>query len=264
MFISAIRTPLIVADSDLFSIFTQSPALLDTPLADGDVVCVVSKVVALTQNRVVALDQVEPGPAAVAAANRHISPALAQLIFDEADQVFPVAGPYWLTIKDHIFIPNAGIDLSNTAPGTAILWPQNGWQWTAEFRLRLMAHYGLARLGVVLVDSHVIPLRRGVTGIALAFAGFEGVQKEVGSPDLHGRPLEVTYKSVADDLAAAAVLLMGEADEQTPFARVQNAPVIFTDRPIDPAEVSIERERDLFSVLQPITGSAVPSSPEPR
>ena len=72
-----------------------------------------------------------------------------------------------------------------------------------------------------MTDSHVTPLRRGVTGLALAYAGFEGVESQVGKPDLHGHPLRFTEKAVADDLAAASVLVTGEAGESTPFAVVR-------------------------------------------
>jgi coenzyme F420-0:L-glutamate ligase / coenzyme F420-1:gamma-L-glutamate ligase len=246
MKIRAIGAPLIEAGADLLTILTEA---LPAPLGEGEVVCVASKVAALAQNRVVDLSQVSPTPAAYAAANRHIPPALAQVILDEADQAFPTPGPYWLTIKENIFIANAGVDLSNAPEGTAILWPENVWAWAAGFRRQLMAHFGVKRLGVVVVDSHLIPLRRGVTGIALAFAGFEGLQKEVGAPDLYGRPLEVTYKSTADDLASAAVLLMGEGAERTPFAVARGAPVQFTDREIDSAEVAMTPQHDLFAVL---------------
>lgn len=246
MEITAIQTPIIEPRADLFAILT---GVLDAPLVDGDILCIASKVVALAQDRVARLDQIEPSAAAHDVANPHISPALAQVILDEADQAFPVPGPFWLTIKDNIFIANAGVDLSNTPRGTAVLWPQDAWQWAAEFRRRLLQHYGLTRLGIVIADSHLIPLRRGVSGIALAFAGFEGVQKEVGAPDLFGRPLAVTYKSTADELAAAAVLIMGEGAERTPFARARRAPIQFTDRDIDPTEVVMQREQDLFAVL---------------
>ncbi|MEX1019668.1 MAG: coenzyme F420-0:L-glutamate ligase [Litorilinea sp.] len=251
MEIFALRTPLIQPHTDLLTTLTQAldAQVPNVPLVDGDIVCIASKVVALAQGRVVELARVTPSAAAQAAANHHISPALAQVILDEADRAFPVPGPFWLTVKDNIFIANAGVDLSNAPKGTAILWPHATWEWAADFRRQLMAHFGVARLGVVVADSHLIPLRRGVTGIALAFAGFEGIQKEVGVPDLFGRPLAVTYKSTADDLAAAAVLVMGEGAERTPFAVARAAPVQFTDRPIDPAEVTIDLTEDLFAVL---------------
>ena len=102
-----------------------------------------------------------------------------------------------------------------------------------------MSHYKAENIGVVVTDSHLTPLRRGVTGVAIAYSGFEGIQSEIGRPDLFGKPLEVTEKAVADDLASAAILEMGESGESTPFALIRGAPVIFTNREINPTEMFI-------------------------
>ena len=113
-------------------------------------------------------------------------------------------------------------------------------------KIRLARHGAKKRpyYHIVVADSHVIPLRRGVTGIALAFAGFEGVQKEVGSPDLFGRPLEVTQIAVADELAAAASFLMGQADEAAPVVLVRGAGLRVGDQG---SEVLIRpKSEDLF------------------
>jgi dihydrofolate synthase / folylpolyglutamate synthase len=116
-----------------------------------------------------------------------------------------------------------------------------------EFRWRLQAHYGIDALGVVLTDSRLTPLRRGVTGVAIAYAGFEGVESEVGKPDLFGRPLKVTHKAVADALATTAVLVSGESAEGRPFTLIRSAPVIFTDREIDPREMEVKPQDDLYA-----------------
>ena len=102
-------------------------------------------------------------------------------------------------------------------------------------------------MGVVVTDSHLTPLRRGVTGLAIAYSGFEGIQSEIGKPDLFDKPLEVTEKAVADDLASVAVFVMGESDESIPFAVVREAPAIFTGRQIDPIETFINPKLDLYA-----------------
>lgn len=245
MQITAIRTPLIQNGDDLLSIFIEA---LDESLHSGDVVAVVSKVIALAQGRVVDLATVEPSPAALALSSQY--PVLAELLLREADAVLGgVAGiPFFLTLKGGLLTPNAGVDWSNAPAGSAILWPHDPWTWARTFWEGLRAHFGLADLGVVVTDSHLTPLRRGVTGIALAWAGFEGIESQIGAHDLYGRPLTVTEKAVADDLAAATVLLTGEADERLPFARVRGAPLRFSDRVIDPREAAIDPAIDLYAV----------------
>ena len=173
---------------------------------------------------------------------------MAELVLQEADQLFDVEGGLvYLAYKDNLLVANAGIDLSNAPEGCAILWPERPWEWARAFRQGLKAHFGLIDLGVVVTDSHLMPLRRGVTGLAVAYAGFEGVQSEIGKLDLFGRPMELTEKAVADDLASASVLVTGEAGERTPFAVIRKAPVTFTDRVIDPHEGFIDPRVDLYA-----------------
>ena len=252
MQISTLQTPVIGPGQDLFTVLT---AALEGPLQERDIVCVTSKVVAMEQGRVVTLADVRRSPAAEQlpplrpAVDPAVQVALAALVLQEADAVFATDGPVYLTLKHNIFIANAGIDLSNAPAGCAILWPEQPWQWAKAFRGKLQVEYRLQELGVIVTDSHVTPLRKGVTGLALAYAGFEGVQNEQGKPDLFGRPLEFTAKAVADDLASVAVLMMGEAGESTPFALIRAAPVGFTDRAIEPVETTIDPQIDLFAPI---------------
>jgi len=259
MDVITIRTPVIVPtvghSQDLLPTLTQA---LDraavTPLRDGDVLCITSKVVAVAQGRVVRLSDVEPSPEARTMRRLRYSkdfdahPELAELVLREADALFVGEGGHvYITLKGWVWIANAGLDLSNAPAGTAILWPAAPWAWAAEFRTRLKALYGVSQLGILLTDSRLTPLRRGVTGVAIAYAGFEGIQSEVGKPDLFGRPLKVTEKAVADDLASVAILIGGESAESTPFTLVRGAPVIFTDREIDPREAFIKPQDDLYA-----------------
>ena len=101
-------------------------------------------------------------------------------------------GFVYLTLKEYVFIANAGIDLSSVPEGYAVLWPEEPWAWVGEFRRRLIDYFSLGELGVWMTDSHLLPLRCGVTGIALAFSGFGGVESQIGKPDLYGKPLQVT------------------------------------------------------------------------
>ena len=102
-------------------------------------------------------------------------------------------------------------------------------------------------VGVIVTDSHLTPLRRGVTGLAIAYSGFAGVQSEIGKPDLFGKPLRVTEKAVADNLASVAILVMGESGESTPFTLIRGAPAIFTDREIKAMEAYIDPTIDLYA-----------------
>lgn len=249
MEIKTIRTPIIETGEDLFTVFLDA---VNEPLQEMDIVCVTSKVISLEQERVVSLAEVKPSAKACRMKKLEYSkdfeahPELAELVLREADKVLE-NGFVYLTLKDNIFIANAGIDLSNVPGGYAVLWPEKPWEWARNFRQKLKVHYHLENVGVIVTDSHLTPLRRGVTGLAIAYSGFEGIQSEIGKPDLFGQPLEVTEKAVADDLASIAVLMMGESGECTPFTLVREAPVIFTGRKIDPMETFINPKLDLYA-----------------
>jgi len=178
---------------------------------EDDVIAVTSKVVSIWQGRCV--------PAAAV-------PDKDALIKKEAEWFLDrrrVPGEHVIhTLKEHTLIPSAGIDASN-ADGHYILWPKEP-QKTAFRMLRWFKKtYRCRRLGLIITDSHSAPFRRGTLGFALAWTGFEPLYDYRGAKDLFGRELSVTQANVADALAAAAVLLMGEGSEQTPLAIIRGA-----------------------------------------
>jgi coenzyme F420-0:L-glutamate ligase len=248
-----IVTPLITVDSDLETVLLES---LDHPLHDGEVVCVASKVIAIAQQRLVNLSQVKISdqakklPPLVHPKDPATRLALAELVVREADHIFPFENAFvYLTLKDHALVANAGIDLSNVPPGHAVLWPEDPWNWANQFRRLLMSHFGLSQMGVIVTDSHLSPLRRGVTGMAIAFSGIVGIQSEIGMEDLYGKPLAFTEKAIAHDLASTAVLISGEANECSPLAVIDQAPVMFTDETFDPQQLMIDPAIDIFAAI---------------
>jgi len=114
-----------------------------------------------------------------------------------------------LTIKRNILAPSAGIDESN-AEGHYILWPKDPQKTANEIRAYLRKKYRLKKLGIIITDSRTLPLRWGTIGVCLAYSGFKSLNNYIGKKDLFGRKLNVTQSNVADSLAVAAVLAMGE------------------------------------------------------
>lgn len=221
------------------SVFAILDAYLPT-LHAGTVVAITSKIIALCQGRVVPIGTVE----------KHT------LIAQEAEYFLPPDPQrryrLTLTIKHGLLIPTAGIDESN-GDGFYVLWPHAPQQTANELRAYLQHRFGCRHLGVIITDSRTVPLRRGVTGMALAYSGFRALNSYVGTVDLFGRPLKMTHVNVVDALAAAAVLVMGEGSEQTPLAVVRDLPfVAFQDR--DPSleelqELRIALQDDLYAPL---------------
>jgi len=153
----------------------------------------------------------------------------------------------WLTIKDNVVMPSAGIDESN-ADGKIILLPKDSFKAAHDIRERLKKHYKIKNLGVIITDSRSLPLRGGIVGVALGYEGFCGVRDYRGTSDIFGRILKVSRTDVADSLATAAVLLMGEGSEQQPLAIITGAPVEFIDK-IDKKELYIDPKEDIYQPL---------------
>ena len=199
---------------------------IDEPL----IIAVTSKIVSLAENRLVSKTAISKQ----------------DLIAAEADHNFGEVGHgCFLTIKHGLFIPSAGIDESNSESGDYILYPEDPFRSARELGMSLRTLWGIEKLGVVFTDSHTTPLRRGVTGISLGTWGFRGVTNLIGSPDLFGRRIEMTTVNVADGLAAAATLMMGEANECRPLALIKGGEVTFTED-IDFNEVAIPLLDDLY------------------
>jgi coenzyme F420-0:L-glutamate ligase len=153
-------------------------------------------------------------------------PEFAEIIRQEADRICGGVEKAVLTVKNGILTANAGIDNKNAPNDCVVLWPKDPPKWANHFRQQIESKTGM-RIAVLVVDSGLVPLRIGTSGLALAVAGFMPVREYRGRKDLYGKPILITRHAVADDLASAAHLLMGESSERHPIVLIRNAPVDF-------------------------------------
>lgn len=156
------------------------------------------------------------------------------------------------TIIHHAFIGAAGIDKSN-AGGSYVLLPKNPQRNANALFQYLKQRFGVEEIGVLITDSHSTPMRRGASGIALAYCGFKGLRDYRGTPDVFDRKLVMEQANIPDALAAAAVLVMGEGNEQTPLALIEQVPhIVWNDRVPTSRELGqffVNLEDDIFSPL---------------
>ena len=244
-----IKTPLIRPGDPITQIIYKSITGQQLKLQNGDVLVIAETPVAAAQGRLRRLEQVAPSPTARRLAKRYdLEPELAQLILEEADEILGGIPHVLLTIKYNILMANAGIDHSNAPPGHVVLLPANPTQeaWRIKNQLERLAG---CRIAVIIADSRTQPLRLGTVGLALAVAGLEPVRDLRGRPDLYGRPLRITRSAIADNLASAAQLLLGEADEQIPAVLIRGAPVTLTQNPIPPQAMTIPPNRCLYLAI---------------
>jgi len=238
MFIKSVKTrPFLPPQDDLLSLLKES--LSSLKLKEGSVFVITSKIVSIWQGRCIKIEDV---------------PNKDDLIKKEADFYLDREevphGYVMLTMIDNLLIPTAGIDESN-AKGYYILWPKNPYQAAKEIYGFLKESYNIKNLGVILSDSHCTPLRWGTTGIAIAYYGFYPLKDYRGAEDIFGREMKITQSNKVDGLAAAAVCLMGEGNERTPIAIIEDADFLefkeFNPRKNDP--LMIDRHEDIYSPL---------------
>jgi coenzyme F420-0:L-glutamate ligase/coenzyme F420-1:gamma-L-glutamate ligase len=213
-------------------------------LAEGDVVVVAQKAVSKAEGRIVALAAVAPSARAVELAGPDGDPAHLEVILRETQNVVRSRPPLLIAETRHGFVcASAGVDTSN-APldGTLVLLPVDPDASARRLRERLAELAGVAP-AVVVSDSFGRAWRQGTTDVALGVAGFAPLRDLRGTPDASGRMLQTTQIAVADEIAAAAELVMGKASA-IPAAVVRGVDL----PPGDGAarELVMPRERDLF------------------
>ncbi len=198
---------------------------------DGAVLIVTSKIVALSEGRTtVKTDQ----------ASRE------KIIIEESDFAMPTKYT-WLTIKDGMVMMSAGVDESN-ADGKIILLPKDSFKQAAAIRKYFVRKYALKKFGVIITDSRCLPLRAGIVGVALGYAGFKGIKSYKGAADIFGRIMQFSQVDVADSLATAAVLCMGEGKEQKPLAMISGAELEWSNT-VKHDELWIDPKEDVYQPL---------------
>lgn len=241
--------PRVRPGDDLATIVLDALAAEDEVPADGDVVVLAQKIVSKSEGRYRHLAAVTPSADAVALARAAQKDArLVELILGEAQEVLRHR-PGVLVVVHRLgyVLANSGIDASNIdpdqEPDTVLLLPEDPDRSAAELRAALRARTG-ADIAVIINDSLGRAWRNGTMGVALGAAGIPALVDLRGRPDLFGRALRITEIGLADEVAAAASVVMGQADEGRPI-------VLLRGLPYDLGEGSGEeliraRETDLF------------------
>lgn len=230
MIIYAKKTRIFKAKDSLADfIFREIPKI-----KNGSILVITSKIMALSQGRFV--EKIR---------NRKEKE---EWVKKESDNFYKTKWCY-LTLKEGHWCANAGIDESNAENGGIIFWPDNVYEEAESLRKKILKKYKIKNLGILVTDSRIFPLRSGVTGVALGYAGFQGLRNYIGKKDIFGRKLKMTKTNIADSLASAAILVMGEGNEKSPLAVIEDAPVTFSNKKINKKELQIRPENDIYRKL---------------
>jgi coenzyme F420-0:L-glutamate ligase / coenzyme F420-1:gamma-L-glutamate ligase len=222
--------PLVERGDDVPALIAGALVAAGVALADGDVLVVTSKMLSRAEGRFVELPRVEPSPRAMVLAREvNKDPRAVELILRESIAVSRKA-PGVLVVRHRLgfVVANAGIDASNAVPSDArpgsgpwaLLLPVAPDASAAAIRARVAADSGRS-VGVVVTDSFGRPFRVGTVGAAIGVSGFPPVWDRRGEADLFGRALEQTITALADQVAAAADLVAGQAAEGRPLVLVR-------------------------------------------
>lgn len=241
-----LKSDLKTMEFDLYETLIDSLKRSEITLENGDVLVISSKYVANSQGRLIDYEYVIPSAESKSLATKfHLNPKIAEVILRESDTIFGGVPGFVITSADKILAPNAGIDKSNAQKGKLILYPTDAYLVAEQLRRKFFLNFQI-HVGIIIIDSRLMPARVGTSGVALACAGIEPLSDIRGQKDLHGNPLKVTFQAVADNLASIANLKMGEGSDSTPFAVIKNAGVRITDRKISKHEMAISHDQCVY------------------
>ena len=241
--------PTIRADHDLAAVIAAAIERSGIELRDNDILILAQKIVSKAEGRAVSLSTVTPSARArELAAQTNKDPRLVELILRESAEVLRCRPGILIVVHRLGFVlANAGIDASNVeaADGqeTVLLLPADPDASAANLRARIRESLGVD-VGIIINDSFGRAWRLGTIGTAIGVAGLPGLLDLRRSPDRSGRPLRVTEVGIADEAAAAASLLMGQAAEGRPIVHMRGFP--YAPRPGTAAELIRPKQMDMF------------------
>ncbi|KXA99157.1 hypothetical protein AKJ35_00890 [candidate division MSBL1 archaeon SCGC-AAA833F18] len=245
MKIIGLKTPVIKPRDDLIEIVLEA-VNKNEDLRDGDVLIIASSAISTANGYVRKLSDVEATERARKLGEKSgLDEKFVEIVIHKADKILSVGENCLLTLKNGMLRINAGVDSSNAPPNHVLVMPDNPDREAEEILQKINNETG-KKIGVVISDSHIQPLRLGTTGLAVGVAGIEATIDCRGKTDLYERPLTMTFRAVADQLASAAQLVMGETDDQVPAVLIRGVKVNLTGKSETP---KISPKRDIYADL---------------
>jgi len=231
---------------DIFEALTETLDKNNERLQEGDVIVISTKYISNAQGRIIDLNNVKASIKGIDISKKfQIKAEIAEIILRESDKIFGGISGFVITSADNIMAPNAGIDKSNVKKGKIVLYPKDPYLIAEQIRRKIFLKF-LIHIGVILVDSRLMPVRIGTSGVAISCAGIEPVLDMRSEKDLDGNPLKVTFQAVVDNLATIANHKMGEGAESKPFAIIRDSGAKLTDRKINPKETAISPDQCVY------------------
>jgi coenzyme F420-0:L-glutamate ligase/coenzyme F420-1:gamma-L-glutamate ligase len=240
--------PLVKPGDDIAHLMVVRARSLRVRIAHGDIFVVGHKIVSKSEGRIATLSGVRPSTQAVKIARRcRKDPRLVQLILTESRRVIKVKpGILLVETKDGVVCLNAGIDKSNVeGHDTYCLLPKNPKRSAMRIARRILEQTG-KRVRVIITDTYSRPFRTGQSEFAIGVSGLDPFVDYRGTKDLFGNILRFKFVSIADELACAAELVIGQGAEGVPVAIIKSVNRIRASGGNSGSRLEMERSRDLF------------------
>ena len=227
---------------EISKIFSNNNILLE----NGDVIVISSKYVANSQGRILDTNSIFASKDAESISKKFkIKPKFAEVILRESDKIFGGVSGFVITSSDNILAPNSGIDKSNSDGTRLVLYPDDPYLVAENLKRKIFVKHSV-HVGIIIVDSRLMPARVGTIGIAIACSGLEPVKDLRGDIDLEDNPLKVTFQATADNLASIANHKMGEGSESQPIAIIRDSKCKMTSRKILHSEMTVSHEQCVY------------------
>ena len=239
--------PVIKAGNNLGELICQAAEKQGTPIQDGDIIVVSHIVVSRAEGRVVDLNRVEPSPFAMQLAKElNKDPRLVEVILRESKGIIRMGNGKLITETKHGFIcANSGVDISNVPDENKVaLLPKDPDASARKIREEIKRITG-KDTAVIISDTHGRPLREGEINIAIGVAGIKPIRDRRGEKDLFGYTLRIKRTAIADELASAAELIIGQASEGIPVAIIRGYKYPKSEK-AKATELIRPRDKDLF------------------
>jgi len=239
--------PLIKKGDNVAELICNAAKKQNTPIQERDVIVITHVAVSKAEGNVVNLGEVSPSEQAKEIAQKtEKEPALVEVILRETKEIVRVGPNSLITeTKSGIVCANAGVDRSNVeGEGNVVLLPKNPNGSAQKIRQEIKSLTG-CDVAVIVSDTHGRPLRMGEINVAIGVAGIKPIRDRRGEKDLFGYVLRIKQTAVADELASAAELVIGQASEGIPAAIIRGY-AYQTAENVSAVELTRPKEKDLF------------------
>lgn len=216
------KIPLIKENDDIAELILNAMNIEDIKITSGDIIVIAETAISKSEGNIINLNHIAPSKLAFELSDKTgKKPKVVEAIIQESNEIIRVGPDFIISETKHGFVcANAGIDESNVEYGLATPMPVDPDKSASEIRMKLENFTGL-EIAVIISDTQGRAFREGAIGTAIGISGMEALWDRRGENDLYGRELETTSIAVADELASAASIVMGQANEGIPVVIIK-------------------------------------------